>query len=99
MLGRYFKAQLMVLLCGGLLVGPIFLIVYFALGPMARPYINWMFWVGLLVTGIDVLVALALTSRGANAAARTNTSAPTACWLRCASTPSPTRRCSSTISR
>ena len=69
MLLRYLKAQLMVLLCGGL-VGPIFLIVYFALGTMARPYINWMFWVGLLVTAIDVLVALALTSFGAKSAAR-----------------------------
>ena len=45
MLARYLKAQGMVLLCGGL-VGPIFLIVYFALGPFARPYIGWMFWVG-----------------------------------------------------
>ena len=46
MLGRYLKAQMTVLLFGGL-VGPIFLIVYFALGPFARPYIGWMFWVGL----------------------------------------------------
>ncbi len=64
MLGRYVKTQLMVLLCGGL-VGPIFLVVYFALGAVARPYIGWMFWVGLLVTAADVLVAIALTSRGA----------------------------------
>ena len=69
MLARYLKAQLTVLLCGGL-VGPIFLIVYFALGSMARPYINWMFWVGLLVTTVDVLAALALTSYGTKAAAR-----------------------------
>lgn len=69
MLARYLKAQLTVLLCGGL-VGPIFLIVYFALGPMARPYINWMFWVGLLVTTVDVLAALALTGYGTKAAAR-----------------------------
>lgn len=69
MLARYLKAQLTVLLCGGL-VGPIFLIVYFALGPMARPYINWMFWVGLLVSTVDVLAALALTSYGTRAAAR-----------------------------
>ena len=69
MLARYLKAQLTVLLCGGL-VGPIFLIVYFALGPMARPYINWMFWVGLLVSTVDVLAALALTSYGTKAAAR-----------------------------
>jgi hypothetical protein len=59
MLTRYLKAQGMVLLCGGL-VGPIFLIVYFALGPMARPYIN----------AVDVLVALALTNFGTKAAAK-----------------------------
>ncbi|MCX2934589.1 SHOCT domain-containing protein [Mycobacterium sp. CVI_P3] len=69
MLGRYLKAQLTVLLFGGL-VGPIFLIVYFALGPMARPYLNWMFWVGLLITAGDVLVALWLTNAGTKSAAR-----------------------------
>lgn len=68
MLGRYLKAQMTVLLFGGL-VGPIFLIVYFALGPMAQPYINWMFWVGLLITAADVLIALWLTSAGTKSAA------------------------------
>jgi len=69
MFARYLKAQGMVLLCGGL-VGPIFLAVYFALGPMARPYINWMFWVGLFITAVDVLAALALTNHGAVSAAK-----------------------------
>lgn len=69
MLGRYLKAQLTVLLFGGL-VGPIFLIVYFALGPFARPYIGWMFWVGLLITACDVLAALWLTNAGIKSAAR-----------------------------
>jgi hypothetical protein len=69
MLKRYLKAQLMVLLCGGL-VGPIFLIVYFALGQMARPYINWMFWVGLFITAADVLAALALANVNAKSAAK-----------------------------
>lgn len=69
MLVRYLKAQAIVLLCGGL-VGPIFLAVYFALGPSARPLLNWMFWTGLLVTAVDVLAALALTQRGAKSAAR-----------------------------
>ncbi|PND57628.1 hypothetical protein CRM90_11625 [Mycobacterium sp. ENV421] len=69
MLGRYLKAQLTVLLFGGL-VGPIFLIVYFALGPFARPYIGWMFWVGLLITAGDVLAALWLTNSGMKSAAR-----------------------------
>jgi hypothetical protein len=58
-LKRYLKAQAVVLLCGGL-VGPIFLTVYFVLGPMARPALNWMYWVGLLVTAADVLAALSL---------------------------------------
>lgn len=69
MVKRYLKAQLMVLLCGGL-VGPIFLAVYFALGTMARPYLNWMFWVGLFITAVDVLAALALANFGAKSAAR-----------------------------
>ena len=69
MFARYLKAQFMVLLCGGL-VGPIFLAVYFALGPMARPAINWMFWAGLFATAIDVLAALALANYGAKSAAR-----------------------------
>lgn len=69
MLARYLKAQGVVLLCGGL-VGPIFLIVYFALGPVAQPYIKWMFWVGLLITGGGVLVALWLANNSAKAAVR-----------------------------
>jgi hypothetical protein len=69
MLMRYVKSQMMVLLCGGL-VGPIFLIVYFALGNFARPYIQWMFWVGLLITALDVLIALALTNYSAKSAAQ-----------------------------
>ena len=43
MFARYLKCQLMVLLCGGL-VGPIFLIVYFALGQSSL--LKWMFFVG-----------------------------------------------------
>ncbi|BDX34176.1 membrane protein [Mycobacterium antarcticum] len=70
MVGRYVKAQLMVLLCGGL-VGPIFLAVYFALGEATRPYIGWMFWVGLLITAADVLIAIGLATYGAKSAAKT----------------------------
>ena len=69
MLARYLKAQASVLLFGGL-VGPIFLVVYFALGTMARPYLQWMFWVGLFITAADVLAALALANAGAKAEAR-----------------------------
>lgn len=68
MVWRYVKAQLMVLLCGGL-VGPIFLGVYFATGQSSL--LKWMFWVGLLITAADVLIALALANFGARSAART----------------------------
>ncbi len=59
MLARYLKAQLVVLLCGGL-VGPIFLVVYFTLG--LGSLLQWMFYVGLLITVADVLIALALAN-------------------------------------
>jgi pyruvate/2-oxoglutarate dehydrogenase complex dihydrolipoamide acyltransferase (E2) component len=68
MLGRYIKSQIMVLVCGGL-VGPIFLAVYFATGQSAL--LKWMFWVGLLITAADVLIALALANFGAKSAAKT----------------------------
>lgn len=70
MVGRYLKSQLFVMLCGGL-VGPIFLITYFALGPMDRQYIQWMFFVGLLITVADVLIALALANYSAKSATKT----------------------------
>jgi hypothetical protein len=68
MVWRYIKAQLMVLLCGGL-VGPIFLAVYFATGQGS--ILKWMFYVGLLITAADVLIALALANFGAKSAAKT----------------------------
>ena len=68
MLWRYVKAQFMVLLCGGL-VGPIFLIVYFATGQDSL--LKWMFYTGLLITAVDVLAALGLASYGAKSAAKT----------------------------
>ena len=67
MLWRYIKAQLMVLLCGGL-VGPIFLAVYFATGQGSL--LKWMFYVGLLITAADILIALALVNFGAKSAAK-----------------------------
>lgn len=71
MLDRYVKAQLMVLLCGGI-VGPIFLGVYFTVGRgMFADSMRWMFWTGLLITAVDVLVAIALANYGAKAAAKT----------------------------
>src|SRR5258705_2655942 len=68
MLGRYIKSQIMVLVCGGL-VGPIFWAVYFATGQTGL--LKWMFWVGLLITAADVLIALALANFGAKSAAKT----------------------------
>ena len=67
MLARYVKAQLTVLLFGGL-VGPIFLVVYFATGQQSL--LQWMFYVGLLITVADVLIALWLTNYGAQSAAK-----------------------------
>ena len=67
MVWRYIKAQLMVLLCGGL-VGPIFLAVYFATGQDSL--LKWMFYVGLVVTAADVLIALAIANFGAKSAAK-----------------------------
>ena len=67
MLARYLKTQLVVLLCGGL-VGPIFLIVYFTLG--LGSLLQWMFYVGLLITVADVLIALALANYGAKSSAK-----------------------------
>jgi len=71
MVGRYVKAQLVVLLCGGI-VGPIFLGVYFTVGQgMFADSMRWMFWTGLLIAAVDVLVAIALANYGARAAATT----------------------------
>jgi len=66
-LARYFKTQLLVLLCGGL-VGPIFLVVYFTLG--LDNLLQWMLYVGLLITVADVAIALALTNYGAKSASK-----------------------------
>jgi hypothetical protein len=66
-LARYLKAQLIVLLCGGL-VGPIFLVVYFTLG--FGDLLKWMLYVGLLITVADVLIALALANYGAKSSAK-----------------------------
>jgi hypothetical protein len=72
MLGRYVKAQLMVLLCGGL-VGPIFLGVYFVIGRgMFGNVLGWMLYVGLFITAADILIALALANYGAKSDAKTS---------------------------
>src|SRR5271166_6415048 len=68
MLARYIKMQLLVLLCGGL-VGPIFLVVYFTLG--LGDLLSWMFYAGLVITVLDVLIALALTNFSLKSSAKT----------------------------
>jgi hypothetical protein len=59
---RYVRIQLFVFLCG--IVGPIFLVLYFAVEPNAS--MKWAYWAGLFVTAADVLIALAITSAGSN---------------------------------
>jgi putative oligomerization/nucleic acid binding protein len=84
MLARYLKAQLIVLVCGGL-VGPIFLITYFVLpglmgdqfssvdssiGTTIQQSTAWLLWVGAFITVMDVLVAVWLANRGAQSSAK-----------------------------
>lgn len=54
----YLRFQGMMFMFGGL-VGPIFLVVYFAAQP--EPSLRWMYWWGLFITAADVLIALELT--------------------------------------
>jgi hypothetical protein len=83
-LARYLKAQLIVLVCGGL-VGPIFLITYFVLPKLMgnqfdsvdssisstiQDSTSWLLWVGALITIVDVFVAIWLANRGAQSAAK-----------------------------
>jgi hypothetical protein len=80
MLARYIRAQIIVLLCGGIL-GPIWVAAYFVLpnmlgsfgpdvGSMIQSNTGWMLWAGLLITVADVLVALWLANRGAKSSAK-----------------------------
>ncbi|MGY4712807.1 hypothetical protein ACXDF8_25180 [Mycolicibacterium sp. CBM1] len=55
----YLRLQAMCLLFG--VVGPIFLIVYFAVQP--DPTVKWMYYTGLVITAVDVLMALSLTDQ------------------------------------
>ncbi|OCB13496.1 hypothetical protein A5717_13545 [Mycolicibacterium porcinum] len=54
---RYVQIQAMVFVIG--IVGPIFLIVYFAAQP--DPTLKWMYFAGLIITGVEILIALELT--------------------------------------
>lgn len=64
---RYLVFQGMMFVFG--IVGPIFLIVYFAAQP--DPTLKWMYWAGLFVTFADVLIALELT-RSSDAKSQTD---------------------------
>lgn len=55
----YLRIQLGVFVVG--IVGPIFFFAYFASQP--DPALRWMFWWGLVITFIDIFVALALTDQ------------------------------------
>jgi hypothetical protein len=54
---RYLVFQGMTFVFG--IVGPIFLVAYFAIQP--DPTVRWMYWWGLLITVADILIALSLT--------------------------------------
>jgi hypothetical protein len=54
---RYLAIQLMIFLFG--IVGPIFLVVFFASQP--DPSVKWAFWFGLFITYADIMIALAMT--------------------------------------
>jgi hypothetical protein len=80
MLARYIKAQIVVLLCGGVL-GPIWIVSYFLLpnlfgsfgsgvSSMWQSNTSWMLWAGLLITIADVLVALWLANRNARSSTK-----------------------------
>jgi hypothetical protein len=49
-------------------IGPVYLIVYYVMSPADRP--SWLFWVGLAVTVLDVLIPLGLTRYLVKSAAR-----------------------------
>lgn len=53
----YLRIQATVFVFG--IVGPIFLIIYFAVQP--DPTIKWMYYWGLVITAVDILVALQMT--------------------------------------
>ena len=55
---RYLMFQGMMFVFG--IVGPIFLITYFAAQP--DPSLKWMYWWGLIITFVDVMIALGLTA-------------------------------------
>lgn len=59
----YLRFQAMCFVFG--LVGPLFLIIYFAIQP--DPTVRWMYYWGLVITAIDMLLALGLTDQAVRA--------------------------------
>lgn len=55
----YLRIQLGVFVVG--IVGPIFFFAYFASQP--DPTLRWMFWWGLVITFVDIFIALSLTDQ------------------------------------
>ncbi|CAN5333289.1 hypothetical protein BH11ACT7_BH11ACT7_35050 [soil metagenome] len=55
----YVRVQAAVFVGG--IVGPIFLVIYFAAQP--DPTLKWMYYAGLVVTALDILIALGLTAK------------------------------------
>ena len=69
MFWRYLKLQLFMLVCG--VIGPIYLIGYFTFVSQAdRHSFLWMFWAGLAVTALDVLIPLGITRYRVKSAAK-----------------------------
>ena len=67
---RYLVFQGMMFVFG--IVGPIFLVSYFALQP--DPTLKWMYWWGLIITFADILIALGLTGSTAQPRVKTKAS-------------------------
>ena len=59
----YLKLQGMCLVFG--IVGPIFLVLYFVVQPDVT--VRWMYYWGLIITAVDVLIALGLTDQAMRA--------------------------------
>ena len=56
-LWTYVRIQAMIFMFG--IVGPIFLALYFIVQP--DPTVRWMYYTGLVITAVDILVALQMT--------------------------------------
>ncbi|WP_167100765.1 hypothetical protein [Mycobacterium sp. DL592] len=55
----YLRIQGLIFVFG--IVGPIFLILYFVVQP--DPTVKWMYYTGLVITAVDILIALSLTEQ------------------------------------